>query len=510
MNLRLLVHTVSHLKPEQAVFQLLNRIHTPKFKHLQSLDSLCFKHLTDPIAKPVSLSDNSFTFLNVRSHFNGWNDDSKGMLWAYNLNYMDWLEQEEINPTEGLAWIDSFIKNIDDNRIGLAPYPTALRCINWVKFLCRHQYAADSKVIDELYSQLYHLSRNIERHLLGNHILEDGFSLAIGASFFNDRNLATKAERLLRRELDRQILPDGSHFEQSPMYHSIMLDRLLDCINYLQHDIFSNGFRTYLTDKAAVMLGHLEAISWSGTEIPLFNDSAYGISPTLTELEEYASRLGINALHKELKECGYRKMKDERICAIVDIGNITASYQPGHSHADTFNYELRVDGKPFIIDTGISTYEKNARRQYERSTGAHNTVIMNGIDSSAVWGGFRVASRAKVTDIEEKASKITATHSGYGSGHLHTRSFELVKDGFRITDHISGPNTVSIIHLSPEVRILSADSQHIETERATILLEGATDVRISDDRTSAFYNMFREGKKVEISFKGTLTQTIRP
>lgn len=37
---------------------------------------------------------------------------------------------------------------------------------------------------------------------------------------------------------------------------------------------------------------------------------------------------------------------------------IGPDYIPGHAHADTFNYELRIDGVPFIVDTGISTYNK--------------------------------------------------------------------------------------------------------------------------------------------------------
>ena len=32
-----------------------------------------------------------------------------------------------------------------------------------------------------------------------------------------------KASCLLYKELDEQILPDGSHYEQSPMYHCILL-----------------------------------------------------------------------------------------------------------------------------------------------------------------------------------------------------------------------------------------------------------------------------------------------
>lgn len=80
----------------------------------------------------------------------------------------------------------------------------------------------------------------------------------------------------------------------------------------------------------------------------------------------------------------------------MDVGDIKASYQPDHSHADTFNYELRIGGKPFVVDTGISTYDKTARRQYERGTAAHNTVMIGNKDSSEVWGGFRVGKRAKV------------------------------------------------------------------------------------------------------------------
>ena len=57
-----------------------------------------------------------------------------------------------------------------------------------------------------------------------------------------------------------------------------------------------------------------------------------------------------------------------------------------------FNYELRIGGKLFVIDTGISTYEKTARRQYERGTAAHNTVMIGDKNlarygEAFVWGG---------------------------------------------------------------------------------------------------------------------------
>jgi len=34
----------------------------------------------------------------------------------------------------------------------------------------------------------------------------------------------------VRRELEEQILPDGGHFERSPMYHAMVLEDLLDLL----------------------------------------------------------------------------------------------------------------------------------------------------------------------------------------------------------------------------------------------------------------------------------------
>ena len=108
----------------------------------------------------------------------------------------------------------------------------------------------------------------------------------------------------------------------------------------------------------------------------------------------------------------------------MDIGPIGPDYIPGHAHADTFNFEFLYKKRPIIVDIGISTYEKNSRRQTERSTEYHNTIRIDEKDSSEVWGGFRVGRRAKITSYNEEKNKITATHDGYKRmGALHSRSF---------------------------------------------------------------------------------------
>src|SRR5690606_19561897 len=103
-----------------------------------------------------------------------------------------------------------------------------------------------------------------------------------------------------------------------------------------------------------------------------------------------------NTIDTSLSDSGYRKFNEADFEILMDVGQIAPVYQPGHSHADSLQFLLNFKGKPVIVDTGISTYEKNERRQLERSTASHNTVTINRDNSSNVWGGFRVAERAMV------------------------------------------------------------------------------------------------------------------
>ena len=60
----------------------------------------------------------------------------------------------------------------------------------------------------------------------------------------------------------------------------------------------------------------------------------------------------------------------------MDIGKIGPDYQPGHAHADTFTFCLYFKNTPIVVDTGTSTYNIGKRRDKERSTMVHNTVLL--------------------------------------------------------------------------------------------------------------------------------------
>ena len=86
---------------------------------------------------------------------------------------------------------------------------------------------------------------------------------------------------------------------------------------------------------------------------------------------------------------------------IADVADIGPDYIPGHGHADVLSFELSLFGKRVIVNSGISTYELSEDRYKQRSTELHSTITIDNKNSSEVWGGFRVANRAKVFDINK-------------------------------------------------------------------------------------------------------------
>lgn len=453
-----LFNTVKYLKLQQIYYRIFylirNRIRKLMgFQYLYQKESQSSNlKLQNSINSNSEYLNRNFNFLNLSKNFNeniDWNYSKYGKLWTYNLTYFEYLKKEE-----DLFLIYDFIENIENVKDGIEPFPISLRGISWIKFLSKFKIK-DKKVDDSLYGQYYILCDNLEYHLLGNHLLENGFSLLFGAYYFEDVYLYKKAKDILEVELKEQILLDGAHFEISPMYHQIMLFRVLDCINLVKNNKWqSQELLKLLEDKSKLMLGWLKNITFSNGNIPLLNDSTNKIAPTSLELFDYASNLNLQINNNTLQDSGYRKIIKENYELVLDIGKVGSEYIPGHAHADTFSFELYINNKPFVIDTGLSTYNISSERDFERSTKAHNTVEINCENSSEVWSGFRVADRAVVSNIIEKENYIKATHNGYKKKFniLHTRECEFQEHKIIITDSLSKvAKAISRIHFHPSV-----------------------------------------------------------
>ena len=515
-----LISTIRCLETKQIFYQVYYRVRLKlKLKlQLENINSYDLD-LLKGISKPKSyITHKAFLFLNLKTSFKSidWNYTLHGKLWTYNLNYFDFLNQKELSKDEGLFLIQDFISKGSALIDAREPYPTSLRAINWVKFLSKHKIK-DSKIDIFLYNDLERLSKSLEYHLLGNHLLENGFGLLFGAYYFQDEKIYKKAKKILVSELKEQILDDGGHYELSPMYHQIILLRVLDCYNLVIVNTWRNHeLKGLLKQSAKKMLGWLQNISWSNGELPMLNDSAPEITAASNKLYKYARTLSIQASDLQLKDSGYRKLISKYFEVLIDVGQIAPSYQPGHSHADSLQFVLNFKGLPIIVDTGISTYEKNERRQLERSTAAHNTVVLNKTNSSNVWSGFRVAERAAVIIEEEQKNFIKASHNGYRKkGLTHRRACRLKKNDFIIHDEVVSKTNMPYtalghLHFHPNVVVKKFNEGILLNGNMLVQFIGQDSVEIKSYEFAAGFNKSIAAKKCTYTFKDKVTVHIKP
>jgi len=524
MNLRRLYHTLKHLKPIQIKYQIRHRLF-PVRKELKFLSESTKApptkklNFTPWIEKQVSFTkDCTFEFLNNKKTFeNGqinWQEESFGKLWTYNLNYMDYLLQLDMSKETGLQLIKDFIRELPFNKVGIEPYPISLRGINWIKFLSKHNIN-DEEINRPLWIQYKILLKRPEYHLLGNHLLENGFSLLFAAFYFGEKSIYNQAKKNLFTELKKQILQDGGHFELSPMYHQIILGRLLDCINLIKNNQRfgnQNDLLSFLIEKAQKMLGWINLITFSNNEIPLLNDAAPDIAPDTKKLNDYASLLNLKleTQNSKLSSSGYRRFNGLNYEVIIDVGQIGPSYQPGHVHADTFNFVLNVNSRPFIVDTGISTYDAGKTRLNERGTAAHNTVTVQDKNSSEVWSSFRVGRRAEVKILKENDNSVMAEHNGYRTlKTTHQRQWNFSESEITITDTVFGKVKEGKAHLwlSPELKPIQ-NGESIEVKNALFNFENAVSINLFPTEIPSGFMCFSKTYKIEIRFKDHLKTII--
>lgn len=460
------------------------------------------------------------SFLNVEKQFVGgvdWSFMDHGLLWNYHLHYLNWLNGLD---DDSLVILEDYLKRGHGVGSSLDPYPTSLRIVNTVKAVAAGLIGPSSRVSALVQWDTANLLRNLEYHIGANHLLENGFGLLWGGLFIDHRLAWITGKRIVLNEMREQILQDGGHSERSPMYHAIILWRVLDTINLLSGTVPSvgvtSGVELTLRRHAAAMLGWLRQFPWE-SDCGHLNDSAPGMAPTRDDLLRYSQRLGIAPESIVLGESGFRTLNGPgALQLLIDAGIPAPRYQPGHAHAGTLGFELYVDEDAVLVDTGVSTYEVGPRRSYERSTRAHNTVSIVRFDSSEVWSAFRVARRARVTIHEDTLTRLVASHDGYRSrfGVVHTRSYDAESDSVVISDQLSGPGSKA---LSGTATFIVAPGQQIRpvTEAEYIVgpvrisFTGAKGVRIETAEVARGFNRVASSSALRVRFQRHLETTIK-
>jgi uncharacterized heparinase superfamily protein len=413
-----------------------------------------------------------------------WNDERESKLWLYQLHYHDDLVAHD--AAARAEWHDRWLgrwvqENPPGEGNGWEPYPLSIRIVRWIQWALSGGRITP-EAVHSLAVQTRYLHDSLEHYLLGNHLFANAKALVFAGLFFEGAESGEWLRRgleLVARELDEQVLPDGGHFERSPMYHCLFLEDLLDLTNLMRGNETAlparrRGLPEDLQEAIQRMRRWMRAMQHPDGGISFFNDAAFEMAADPSELEAYARRLelgpGITLGDGlvELPDSGYLRLQVGAALVICDVGELGPRYLPGHAHADTLSFEASFFGERWFVNSGTSMYGESAERLRQRGTAAHNTLEVDGADSSEVWGGFRVARRATPLDLsitdESGVLTVHCAHDGYERlpGRVrHRREWRLDSGSLSIVDRLEGSwsSARGALHLHPDVHIERAGAR---------------------------------------------------
>lgn len=494
----LTLRTLRSLRWEQVVYRVVRRVQrlatrvprdrpAPSWQGEKQLASLLDAGPGDAATRVASadrLMDHEFRFLGVAVQLPDvdWRSRYVSHLWTYHLHYfgwgldLAWATRLSGKPGYGeravaqmLAWVEGTEPGLGE---GWEPYPVAVRLDNWMRILALLgdgvPDASRARLLSSVAAQADFLSRRLEYHLLGNHLLMDFSGLAM-AGLYCEGEAAQRWRVLglagLRREVSEQVLPDGGHFERSPSYHALVLAAVLRVLAALKArgELAPDG----TVARAEAMLKALDVLFRPDGTPHLFNDSTLDMAPGPSELRALAAAAGLpipspGAGVAALPATGYFSCVRPDDCRLViDAGDLGPSFQPGHGHCDLLSFEFDDLGVPCVVDSGVHGYEGDPFREYSRSARAHNTIVIDSREQSEVWATFRVARRAKVL-----ASHAAGTprdfefHGAYQPYHdenaVHRRTIRW-NESLVVTDEVSGARgrtLASHVHVHPEWNVV--------------------------------------------------------
>ncbi len=337
-----------------------------------------------------------------------WEFAGEGPLYAYHLHQFDYLRRPGIRPEARTMLILDWIQR-HRNGIGWDPHPICLRILSWGKLLLTPGALTLSDeeaelVRTSLVEQLHCLSRNVEVRLQANHLLSNLLGLVFGGLMLKGERADQWLARwpALREQIEIQVPADGLHYERSPMYHSLLLENLLDLLNLAR----TSGVRAprdlapVLESATARMLKALAVLTHPDGRIALFADSAHGIAHPPRQLALYASALGVGSEEigdaEWLEESGYLRIQSGDLVLIASVAGPSPPHQPGHAHCDALAFELSCGEERVVSDTGVYEYIPGPLRDRARATRSHATIELDGADQAELWSAHRIGGRPEV------------------------------------------------------------------------------------------------------------------
>jgi hypothetical protein len=417
-----------------------------------------------------------------------------------------------------------------------SPLELGIRLINWVWTveLIRGSGLVSGEFQDRLlhnvYLHLWEITRKYSRgSSANNHLIGEAAGVFVASSFFRmlpdvDR-WRDESRDLLCREIIAQSYDDGCTREQAFGYHLFVLQFYL--VAGLVGRRTGRDFPQAYWQRLEKMFAFAAAMLEGGERAPMFGDAddgyvldlggrtigfrgwvgaaaiVFGRSDFKALCPEYpepalwllgqenrptfdalpsppAPVVGSRAFADSgyyLLQCGAEAGGAPAMSVLVDCGELGYTSIAAHGHADALSFSLRVNGRDVFVDPGTYDYFTFPEwRTHFRSTRAHNTVVVDGVDQSLMVGSFMWGKRANARCLAWAPSpgggRIVAEHDGYRRLRdpvVHRRSLELDGQTRRLTirDDLetAGSHSVAIaFHCAEECSVRKEQSHTLIIE----------------------------------------------
>jgi hypothetical protein len=411
----------------------------------------------------------------------------------------DWIAK---NPTgRGVNWA--------------CPMEVAIRAVNWLWAIALVADAPPvtdpwfADVLTSLIGHGRHLIANLERRSDGvttNHYLADVVGLLyLGVCLpecRDGRRWRTFAVRELEREMDRQVLDDGVHYESSISYHRLVCEMFLSSALLCRHRDLSlpepfhrrlrrmcefthaytkpNGLAPQIGDGDN---GRLHVLTGYGTVDHRDHRHLLAAGAVLYGREDWWCAAGprtVEALW--LGECGRDRfaqapqpamtappaaafpsggfyiMRDRDDYVLFNCSPVGTRGVGTHKHNDVLSLELHLGGEDILVDPGCFLYTGDPR-MYDlfRSTAHHSTVMIDGSEQNRfIPGKFFCLHpdgqpRVLKWEPESKLDRVSAEFDGYRRlsdpiRHRRDVSVRRPDSSVLVEDHFSGRVGCSDLH----------------------------------------------------------------
>jgi hypothetical protein len=358
-----------------------------------------------------------------------------------------------------------------------SPLELAIRLINWVWTLdlIRESgvFSGDvrTRLLHTIYLHLWEITRKYSRgSSANNHIIGEAAGVFIATSYFREFQNATRwrkeSQRILSEQIVAQTYPDGCSREHAFGYHLFALQFFL--LAALIGRRTGEDFGAPYWSRLEKMLEFEGAMTEGGEEVPMVGDcddgyvldlggapgdprSALSVGAIIYNRGDFKRLAGGLAepahwllghsapqqfaaivpdpsddhlLSRAFPESGYYLLQcgpragAGRISVLFDCGALGFKSIAAHGHADALSFTLRAFGHDVFVDPGTYDYFAHPEwRTYFRSTRAHNTVGIDGLDQSVMLGPFMWGDRAHARCLQweprGQGGFVYGEHDGY-------------------------------------------------------------------------------------------------